>query len=84
MPAAHDSAFPVIRRRRKKRDWGRSVARVVCAALAVIGVLPFLATLVVRSAWARQWAARESQALLRSQGVAATYTAGLRVWPLAV
>jgi translocation and assembly module TamB len=53
-------------------------------ALAVVGVLPFLATLVVRSEWARHWAAEQSQRLLREQGVVATYVAALHVWPLAV
>jgi translocation and assembly module TamB len=73
-----------MRTRRKKGDWGRTLARVVCAGLAGIGLLPFLATLVVRSAWAREWSARESQRLLRDQGLAATYSAALHVWPLAV
>jgi len=70
--------------RSKKRDWGRSVTRAVCAALAVVGALPFVAALVIRSASARQWAARESQRLLRERGIVATYATALRVWPLAV
>ncbi len=72
------------RRRRRRRDWGRVLARVLCGALALIGLLPFVATLVVRSAWARDWAARETQRLLRQQGVVASYAPSLRVWPLAV
>ena len=72
------------RRRRRRRDWGRVVARVLCAVLALIGVVPFVATLVVRSVWARDWAARETQRLLRQQGVVASYAPSLRVWPLAV
>jgi translocation and assembly module TamB len=60
------------------------VARVLCAALALIGLVPFVATLTLRSAWARDWAARETQRLLAQQGVVATYAPSLRVWPLAV
>jgi translocation and assembly module TamB len=60
------------------------VARVLCGVLAVIGLLPFVATLVVRSAWAREWAARETQRVLREQGVVASYAPSLRVWPLAI
>src|SRR5580704_18858794 len=72
------------RRRRRRRDWGRVLARVLCAALALVGLVPFIATLTVRSAWARDWAARETQRLLRQQGVVASYAPSLRVWPLAV
>ncbi len=52
--------------------------------LALVGLVPFVATLVVRSAWARDWAARETQRLIRQQGVIASYAPALRVWPLAV
>jgi translocation and assembly module TamB len=75
---------PPPRRRRRRRDWGRAFARVLCVALALVGLLPFAATLVVRSAWARTWAATETQRLLRDQGIVATYAPSLRVWPLAV
>ena len=71
-------------RGRRRRDWGRAFARVLCAGLALIGLLPFAATLVVRSAWARGWAATETQRLLREQGIVATYAPSIRVWPLAV
>jgi translocation and assembly module TamB len=83
LAAALAEALPG-RRRRRRRDWGRALARVLCAALALIGVLPFAGTFVVRSAWARDWAARETQRLLRQQGVVASYAPSLRVWPLAV
>ena len=71
-------------RRRRRRDWGRSIARVLCAVLAMVGTLPFLTTLIVRSAWARTWAATESERLLKAQGVTATFAPSLRVWPLAL
>ncbi|MGH7294970.1 MAG: hypothetical protein ACRELB_08555, partial [Polyangiaceae bacterium] len=85
MPAAaRDSALPQVRRRRRPRDWGRGLARVVCFLLALLGVVPFAATIAVRSAWARTWAARETERVLRQQGVVARYGMALRVWPLAV
>src|SRR5579883_1042152 len=71
-------------RRRRRRDWGRALARTACVLLAAVGAMPFLATLVVRSAWASAWAARETQRVLRDQGVVATYAPSLRVWPIAV
>jgi translocation and assembly module TamB len=79
-----ETALPAVRRRRKRRDWGRDVARVVCVALALVGLLPFAATLAVRSTWVRTWAARETEQALRAQGIVARYTMGVRVWPLAV
>jgi translocation and assembly module TamB len=84
MHAAGRTAARGVGRRRRRRDWGRFVARVLCAILALIGTLPFLATLIVRSAWARGWAASESERLIASQGVTAAFAPSLRVWPLAV
>ncbi len=57
---------------------------MLCVALALVGVLPFAATLVIRSAWARDWAARETQRLLREQALVASYSPSVRVWPLAI
>lgn len=71
-------------RRRAGSAWDRRAAQVLCAILAVIGVLPFATALLVRSAWARSWTARETQRLLREQKIAATYAPALRVWPLAI
>ncbi|HXX70408.1 MAG TPA: translocation/assembly module TamB domain-containing protein [Polyangiaceae bacterium] len=64
--------------------WDRRIARAVCVVLSLLGLLPFLATMVVRSSWARAWAARETQRLLAAQGIAATYAPSLRVSPLSV
>jgi translocation and assembly module TamB len=57
---------------------------VLCGVLAVIGLLPFLAALIVRSEVARGWAARETQRLLREHGIVAHYAPLVRVWPLAI
>ncbi len=83
MPPPRLEVAPV-RRRRRRRDWGRSLARVLCGALALVGLLPFVVALVVRSAWARAWAARETERLIQQQGIAATYAPALRLWPLAI
>jgi translocation and assembly module TamB len=60
------------------------LARVLCAAMAIVGVVPFATALVVRSAWARGWAARETERALREQGLVVTYDLSIRVWPLAL
>lgn len=84
-PAARNAALPASRRRsRRKRDWGRVVARALCVAFAIVGMLPFVAAIVVRSAWARHWAERTTESALHAQGIDATYAVALRVWPLAV
>jgi translocation and assembly module TamB len=81
---ARDTALPPVARRRKRRDWGRRFARVLCVLLAMVGLVPFGATIVLRSAWARTWAARETERLIAAQGITARYALALRVWPLAV
>ena len=79
-----ESDLPVHRRHRPRREWGRGVARVLCAVLALVGVLPFAAGVVIRSPWARAWAAREAQRVLKAQGVVATFEPAVRMWPLAI
>ena len=84
-PAAGGPALPgAPRRRRARRDWVGSLARGVCVLLAVVGALPFAATLVLRSSWMRGWAAAETEGLLARQGIAARYALALHVWPLAI
>jgi translocation and assembly module TamB len=73
-----------LRRHRRGTAWDERVARVVCVFLAIVGVLPFAGTVVFRSALIRDWAARESQGLLRNEGIVASYSPRLRLWPLAV
>ena len=81
---ARETALPAVRRRRRRTDWGRVLARVLCAVLALVGMVPFVTTVVLRSTWARTWAAHQTERLLREQGVVASYTLALHVWPLAV
>src|SRR6516164_4776999 len=81
---ARETALPAAPRRRRRWDPWRVLAQALCFALALVGTLPFVATVVVRSAWARSWAAARSEELLRQQGIVAKYAPSLRVWPLAV
>jgi translocation and assembly module TamB len=83
-PRARERARAPVVRRQTGRDWTELFARVVCVALAAIGTLPFLATLVVRSAWARDWAGRTSRRLLEGQRIEAKFAPSVRVWPLAL
>ena len=56
----------------------------MCVALALVGILPFAAAALVRSAWARAWTAQQTERILRGQGITARYEMSLRIWPLAV
>jgi translocation and assembly module TamB len=76
--------LPPARRRNRRRDWGRLFARIFSVLLAIVGVLPVAGTLVVRSAWARNWASRETERILRQEGVDARYEVGVRLWPLSI
>src|SRR5260370_20543522 len=82
----HATQAPVLPgvRRRRPRDWGRRVAGALCLALAIVGLLPFVAALAVRSGWVHSWVTRTTQRILHEQGVSATYTPSVRVWPLAL
>jgi translocation and assembly module TamB len=82
--SARSDEAGLTRRRRRRRAWSERVAQVLCVVLAGIGTLPFLATLVIRSAWARDWAAAASRRLLETQRIEATFAPSLRVWPLAL
>ncbi len=50
----------------------------------IVGLLPFVAALAVRSGWVHSWVTRTTQRILHEQGVSATYTPSVRVWPLAL
>lgn len=77
------SMLPPVRRARR-RDWGRVVARILCVLLAVAGLVPVGAGLLVRTRWARNIATRETRDLLAGFGIQARYRAELRLWPLSV
>jgi translocation and assembly module TamB len=75
---------PELRRYGRRSTWDGRAARAVCLLLATIGVLPFLGALVCSSAMVRAWAGRKSQDILRNEGIVASYSPRLRLWPLAV
>ena len=76
-------ALPYVRKRR--RDWGRLLARLLCLAFGVIGAVPFGVGLLVRTPPVRVWAAHETAAVLaRELGLTARYRVEVQAWPLSV
>ena len=71
-------------RRRKRRDWGRIVARVLCVIFALAGLVPVGVGLLVRTTWARGLATEETRKVVSGFGVDARYELELHVWPLSV
>ena len=75
--------LPPVRRRRR-RDWGRVFARVLCVLFAVLALLPVGLGMLVRTKWARGIATRETQKIVAGYGVKAAYDLELHLWPLSV
>lgn len=72
-------------RSRPRRDWGRVFAFALCVVFALIGAIPLGLGLLVRTQPVRDWAARETSAILASElGVAAQYKVRVQAWPLSV
>jgi translocation and assembly module TamB len=68
---------------RRERDLGRLVARLLCAVFAVIGALPLLGGLLVRSPPVLAWAASETSRVLEQElGIIASYRVTMRFFPL--
>ncbi len=70
--------------RKRRRDWGKYVARCFCLLLALVGVVPVALGLLVKAPFVRNFVARETSKLAKEQGVIATYEVGLSFFPLAV
>ena len=69
----------------KRRSWGRLLAQLLCLLFAAIGTIPLSLGLLVRTRVVRDWAARETSALLvRDLGVKARYELQIRPWPLSL
>ena len=69
-------------RPRRRRDLGRTLARIVVAVLAVLGALPLVVVLSFKTPWARAKAAEIAARVLHEQlGVTATFEAELRALP---
>ncbi len=84
IPERASTQLPPVPQRRHRRDWGAVAAKVFCVLFALVGVMPLGVGLVVRSAWARAWAARETKHALEQQGVNATFEMALRLWPVSL
>jgi translocation and assembly module TamB len=91
-PAPRDSSKgaskrPPPRRRAtdQRRDVGRILAVIVCTLFAIIGLVPLLAALLVRTPAVQDWAAREASAVVRRElGAEASFRSRATLWPLAV
>jgi translocation and assembly module TamB len=81
--SATSTELPPVRRTRR-RDWVRIVCGVMSVLLALAGLVPIAAGILVRTRWARDLATRETRALIASYGVDARYDLDLRLWPLGV
>jgi translocation and assembly module TamB len=69
--------------RKPRHDWGRLFARFFCLIFGIIGAVPLGVGLLVRTSVVRNWAARETAAVLqRELGVSAHYGVEVRAWPL--
>jgi len=72
-----------LKPRAPRLEIGRTLARVLCVALAAVGVLPFLAGALLKSGSVRSWAAREAAAFVeRTVGVDASYAVAVQLLPL--
>jgi translocation and assembly module TamB len=61
------------------------LAQLLCLIFGVIGAVPFGVGLLVRTPPVRDWAARETAAVLaRELGVAARYRVEVQAWPLSI
>jgi translocation and assembly module TamB len=71
--------------RRPRRNWGRVFAQFLCLIFGLIGAIPLGVGLLVRTSAVRDWAARETAALLeRELGLTARYRVEVRAWPLSL
>src|SRR5450432_3962493 len=67
----------------RNRDFGRLLARVVCALFALLGALPLAAGLFLSSHSVEAWAAHETARVLKEQlGLTASYRVELKLLPL--
>src|SRR6478752_7198490 len=69
----------------RNRDFGRMVARVICAVFALFGALPLVLGFFLSSPPVEDWAARETTRILKEQlGLAARFQVELKLLPLRV
>jgi translocation and assembly module TamB len=66
-------------------DLGRLAARLLCALLAVVGLVPLTLGVLVRLRSVQAWAARETARVVEQQlGLDASYVLHLEPWPLQI
>src|SRR6478609_6499340 len=69
----------------RNRDFGRMVARVICAVFALFGALPLVLGFFLSSPPVEDWAARETTRILGEQlGLTARFRVELKLLPLRV
>src|SRR3954468_16082815 len=69
----------------RNRDFGRILARVVCALFALFGALPLVLGFFLSSPTVENWAAGETTRLLKEQlGLTASFRVELKLLPLRV
>jgi translocation and assembly module TamB len=69
----------------RNRDFGRIIARVVCALFALLGALPLVLGFFLSSAPVENWAVRETTRLLKEHlGLTASFRVELKLLPLRV
>jgi translocation and assembly module TamB len=87
LPAGDAAAPPARpkRRARRRRDFGETVARILCWIFALVGTVPIALGLLARSEGVQRWAAERLRAALADElGVEARYELQLRPWPLEI
>ncbi len=73
-----------MRKRRPARA-GRWIARVLCVFFALVGLLPVLAGVLLRTEMARTWASEQARTLLHQEtGLEGAFQASVRPWPLTI
>ena len=70
---------------RRPIDFGRLLARLLCALFALIGVVPLALAVAVRSRPVLDWASRETSRVLQQElGVTASFRVEMQLLPLKV
>ncbi len=70
---------------RKRRDVGRALAVLLCVLFALVGAVPLLLGVLVRTSFVRGWVAAETTTLLtRELGISARYSVEVEAWPMMV
>ncbi|CAN5600990.1 hypothetical protein BH09MYX1_BH09MYX1_67900 [soil metagenome] len=83
MSSRAESKLPPESYRSPKRGFsiGRTLARILCTLLCIVGLLPIVLAFFLKSSFAKNWATRESSKALNAQGVKAHYDPSVSLWP---